>query len=249
MLEAHRRQEVTLERIVERLKLSRDLSHNPLYQAGFTFSPPAELTLPGLEVEPLSVHTGSSQLDLFVTLWEAGTEVRGRIEYSTDLFERATMERFAGHYGTLLSSIAQDADRPIAALAILPEAQKRQLLVQWNDTQADYPRDRCIHQWFEAQARADAGESGGGLRGAAAHLSRVERAGEPVGSPAAIARGRAGSAGRDCRRALHRDGRGIVWHSQGRRGVSAARSDLSGGADRVHAARGRCAHPADAGER
>ena len=124
-LEAHRHQEVTLERIVERLKQSRDLSHNPLYQAGFTFAPPAGLTLSGLAVEPWSVHPGSSQLDLFVTLWEEEKGMRGRIEYSTDLFDRATMERFLEHYRTLLASIAQDADQPIAALRILPGSEWR----------------------------------------------------------------------------------------------------------------------------
>jgi amino acid adenylation domain-containing protein len=153
MLEAHRRQEVTLERIVERLKLSRDLSHNPLYQVGFTFSPAVQLQLSGVAVEALGVPTGAAQLDLFLLLWESQGAVRGWIEYRTDLFEHATVERFAGHYGTLLASIAQDLDRPIASLEILSEAQKEQMLVQWNDTQVDYPRDRCIHQWFEAQAQ------------------------------------------------------------------------------------------------
>jgi amino acid adenylation domain-containing protein len=152
MLEAHRRQEVTLERMVERLKLARDLSHNPLYQVGFTFAPPAALALPGVEAVPLGVELGSAQLDLFVTLWEQGGGVQGRIEYSTDLFEEATIARFAGHYRTLLSSLAREPDRPLAALAILPEAEREQLLVRWNDTQKDYPRDRCIHQLFERQA-------------------------------------------------------------------------------------------------
>jgi amino acid adenylation domain-containing protein len=152
LLEAHRRQEVTLERMVEGLRLSRDLSHNPLYQVGFTFRPPAVLTLPGLVVEPLAVETGTSQLDLFLMLWEEGSGMGGRLEYGTDLFEADTMARLVGHYGTLLSSIAEDPERPIGSLALLSPAQQRQLLVQWNDTQVDYPRDRCLHQWFEGQA-------------------------------------------------------------------------------------------------
>jgi len=152
MLEAHRRQEVTLEQMVERLKLSRDLSHNPLYQVGFTFRPPAALALAGLAVEPLRVETGSSQLDLFLMLWEQGSGLAGRLEYRTDLFEAATLERWAGHYGTLLSSLAQDPERPIGTLPLLPQAERRQLLVAWNDTGADYPQDRCLHQLFEGQA-------------------------------------------------------------------------------------------------
>jgi amino acid adenylation domain-containing protein len=153
MLEAHRHQEVTLEQIVEKLKRTRDLSHNPLYQVGFTFVPPAELPLPGLRVEPLNVHTSAAQLDIFVNLWEAQGALRGRIEYSTDLFDRTTIERFAGHYRTLLASIAAHADQPAATLSILPDTERQQLLAEWNDTRVDYPQDRCIHQWFEAQAR------------------------------------------------------------------------------------------------
>jgi amino acid adenylation domain-containing protein len=152
MLEAHRCQEVTLESIVERLRLSRNLSYNPLYQAGFTFAPPADLPLPDLQVELLSIPTASSQLDLFMTLWESHSGVRGRIEYSTDLFDRATIERVAGHYQRLLATIATDADQSVTVMPILSRAEREQILVQWNDTWTDYPQDRCIHQWFETQA-------------------------------------------------------------------------------------------------
>lgn len=110
MLDAHRNQEVTLESIVETLGLGRTFSYNPLYQAGFTFCPPIEFDLPGLCVEPLDVHTASSQLDLFASLWETPDGFRGRIDYSTDLFEQAAIDRFARRYRTLLESIVKDQE-------------------------------------------------------------------------------------------------------------------------------------------
>jgi amino acid adenylation domain-containing protein len=153
MLEAHRRQEVTVARMVERLKLARDLSRNPLYQVGFTFAPPASLTLAPVAVEPLAVELGSAQLDLFMTLWEQGEGVQGRIEYSTDLFEEATIARWAGHYRTLLSSLAREPDRPLASLAILPDPERTRLLHEWNATDMPRPSVCGVHQLFEAQAR------------------------------------------------------------------------------------------------
>nr|VFK62781.1 MAG: AMP-binding enzyme [Candidatus Kentron sp. UNK]VFK70643.1 MAG: AMP-binding enzyme [Candidatus Kentron sp. UNK] len=74
----------------------------------------------------------------------------GRLEYNTDLFERATMERMTGHLKTLLAGIVENPNTPIHELPLLTEAERRQLL-EWNDTAVDYPRDKCIHQLFEEQ--------------------------------------------------------------------------------------------------
>lgn len=153
MLAAHRCQEVTVERIVERLKLTRNLSYNPLYQVGITYSPPIDFQLPGLAVEPLGAHTSGSQLDLFASLWEADGQVRGRMEFSTDLFEQTTVERFIGHYETLLRSVTEDADRSILAMPILPENERIRLLSEWNATEMACPDGSGIHHLFEAQVQ------------------------------------------------------------------------------------------------
>jgi hypothetical protein len=123
MLAAHRCQEVTVESIVERLRLGRNLSYNPLYQVGITYSPPIDFRLPGVTVEPLDAHTFASQLDLFANLWETENEVCGRLDFCPDLFERTTVERFVSHYETLLESVVEDADRSITALPVPREAE------------------------------------------------------------------------------------------------------------------------------
>ena len=71
--------------------------------------------------------------------------------YATDLFDAGTIVRMMGHYRTLLEGIVADANRRVSELAMLTEAERRQLLVDWNDTEVDYPRDLCVHQLFEAQ--------------------------------------------------------------------------------------------------
>jgi amino acid adenylation domain-containing protein len=73
------------------------------------------------------------------------------IEYNTDLFDDATIERMIGHFQTLLTGIVADAARPISQLPILTEAERRQLLIDWNKTAADYAKDKCFHELFEAQ--------------------------------------------------------------------------------------------------
>ena len=152
MLGAHRHQEVPYESIVKELKPKRDFSYNPLFQVGFTFEPPMELDLKGLTVETLSIHNGGAQLDVFTTLWDTKEGIRGRFEYNTDLFDGATMIRFAGHYLTLLKAIIAVANQPVSQLPILTDYERKQIIFEWNDTRVDYPQDLCIHQLFEAQA-------------------------------------------------------------------------------------------------
>jgi amino acid adenylation domain-containing protein len=74
------------------------------------------------------------------------------VEYATDLFERGTVERLIGHLRTLLEAVAAAPDRRLAELPLLTEPERRQVLVDWNRTEADYPRDRCLHELVAEQA-------------------------------------------------------------------------------------------------
>ena len=76
--------------------------------------------------------------------------------YNTDLFEAATIARMLGHFQILLEAMVADPEQRLSDLPLLTEAERQQLLVEWNDTKTDYPRDLCIHQLFEAQVAANA---------------------------------------------------------------------------------------------
>ena len=78
--------------------------------------------------------------------------LRGSLQYNTDLFDDTSISRMSGHLQTLLKSLVADPEQRISELPILTDAEKRQLLVEWNDTKKDYPQDKCIHQLFEEQA-------------------------------------------------------------------------------------------------
>ena len=86
-----------------------------------------------------------------------GRELSLEMTYDRHRFDDATMTRMIGHYQTLLESMVADPERHISELALLTSAEQRQLLVEWNDTGSDYPRDKCIQELFEAQVRQTPG--------------------------------------------------------------------------------------------
>jgi amino acid adenylation domain-containing protein len=153
-LEAYAHQEVPFERLVEELQPERDLSRTPLFQVMFVLrdSRRQALELSGVTVTPMEVDTGTSKFDLMLFVTEGEEGLRGTMEYNTDLFHKTTIARMLGHYESLLESIIDDPDQPVGALPVLKAHERHQLLVEWNDTQAHYPKDRCVHQLFESQA-------------------------------------------------------------------------------------------------
>ncbi len=154
---AYAHQDLPFEKLVEELQPERDLSHSPLFQVGFAFynAPKAELQMSGLTLSSLSVETDTAKLDLTLSLKESEEGLTGWLEYKTDLFEAATINRILGHFQTLLTGIVSHPKQRLDELPLLTTAERQQLLWEWNDTQKDYPDDVCIHQLFEAQVERD----------------------------------------------------------------------------------------------
>ena len=153
-LDAYAHQNVPFEKLVEELAPKRDLSRNPLYQASLAFqnTPPGYWKLRGLEVRRLDGISGeSAKFDLSMNLAESAGRLSGYLEYATDLFDAATIERMMGHWRVLLEGVVADPQQPISRLPLLTREERVQLLVEWNATAADYPRDQCIQQLFEQQ--------------------------------------------------------------------------------------------------
>ncbi|MDO8969710.1 MAG: condensation domain-containing protein [Saprospiraceae bacterium] len=125
MLGAHRNQETPFVQIVDKVKPARNPGYNPLYQAGFTFEPPMPLVLGGLRMEPVFVHHGGSQLDLFAVFWESNAVLEGFLEYNTDIFEKWELVIFADNFHSLLKSVIVDANQPISSLSVISEHEKQ----------------------------------------------------------------------------------------------------------------------------
>jgi amino acid adenylation domain-containing protein len=153
-LSAYAHQDLPFEKLVEELQPQRDLARSPLFQTMFAFqnTPLPKLLLPDLKSESIEVDGGIAKFDLTFSLAEKDQGIAGYVEYNTDLFDHATIGRMIGHFKTLLEGIVADPDQRISDLPILTEAERNQLLLEWNDTKADYPKDRGIHKLFEEQA-------------------------------------------------------------------------------------------------
>jgi amino acid adenylation domain-containing protein len=155
-LGAYAHQDLPFEMLVEALQPERNLSHTPLFQVAFALQQqsPEAVQLPGLTWTPLPAESGTAKFDLTLEIAPHGDGLRGYFEYNTDLFDRHTIQRWAGHFHTLLAGIAADPDQPIAHLPLLTPAESRQILFDWNETAVPFPHNRCIHHLFEAHASA-----------------------------------------------------------------------------------------------
>jgi len=76
-------------------------------------------------------------------------------EYNTDLFEADTIRQMARHWQNLLSVIVADPDQRVLELPLLDDAERRRLLIDWNNTASDYPRDKTVAELFEQQVERD----------------------------------------------------------------------------------------------
>jgi amino acid adenylation domain-containing protein len=157
---AYSHQDIPFEKLVEELNPQRNLSVTPLFQVMFQLQnapmPPAHIS--GLTITPIQIDTGFSQVDLSLTLWEEEGIMKGTFEYNTDLFEPLTIKRMIGHFRTLANGITSNPDQPIYSLPMMSQEEKQQLLVEWNDTAADYPQHLCIYQLFASCREKHPGE-------------------------------------------------------------------------------------------
>jgi amino acid adenylation domain-containing protein len=152
-LAAYAHQDLPFEKLVAELRPQRDLSRTPVFQAMFNLqsSPLPELEVPGLTVRVLSVDRGAAQFDLTLLVTETGRGLEAELEYNSDLFERGTLDRLAQSLQLLLQGAVGDPDAPLSTLALMSPAERHRLVIQANDTAAEYPRAVCVHQLIEAQ--------------------------------------------------------------------------------------------------
>ncbi|MFL6209204.1 MAG: amino acid adenylation domain-containing protein, partial [Pyrinomonadaceae bacterium] len=152
-LGAYAHQDVPFERLVEELQPERSLSHAPLFQVMIMLknTPSPDLAMAGLQLSLVDITSGTAKFDLTLLLEERDGGITIHWEYNTDLFEPETVARMSGHYETVLESAVARPGARISLLPMLPQAERQQLLVGFNDTQRAYPEPRCLHELFEAQ--------------------------------------------------------------------------------------------------
>ncbi len=162
---AYAHADIPFEQLVEELQPDRNLSQMPLFQVMFAWQEDSQkqLTLPDLTLNWLPTHTQAARFDLTLHIVDA-SELRGLLEYNTDLFDAETITRIMEHLRnaetitrimehlrTLLEGIVANPQARLSDLPILTTDELNQQLLEWNDTAVEYPQQLCIHQLFEAQ--------------------------------------------------------------------------------------------------
>jgi amino acid adenylation domain-containing protein len=151
-LEAFAHQDVPFEKLVEELVPQRLVDTTPLFQVMFTFQniPKQIFEIPGLVMKEVPFETGIAKFDLSVEVFE-NDGLHCRIEYNTDLFDRPTICRMLGHFQNLVTAGVKNPDLFLAEIPLMSAEERQQVVVEWNRTTADYPRDLSIHGAFEQQ--------------------------------------------------------------------------------------------------
>ncbi|MFD7161870.1 amino acid adenylation domain-containing protein [Streptomyces violascens] len=142
-LAAYAHQDVPFEQVVDALKPARSLGRHPLFQTVLSVQSHGDqpLELPGLTVRPQYVGSDRAKLDLVIELleWPGGDGMRGLLNFSTDLFTRATAERMVEQFQQVLRSVAADPDVRLSGLDLLTGQAREQVLNTWNDTAHELP--------------------------------------------------------------------------------------------------------------
>ncbi len=156
-IEATSHQDIPFEYLVKELQPDREMGQNPLFQVLLMLEPAVPALPSGWTLTHMEVDTETSKFDLSLILEDRPEGLLAHFEYSTDLFDAATIERMVGHWQTLLDGIVVNPEQRLSELPLLTEAERQQLLVEWNATQTPYPQDLCVHQLFEIQVERTPG--------------------------------------------------------------------------------------------
>ncbi|MEC9375343.1 MAG: amino acid adenylation domain-containing protein [Pseudomonadota bacterium] len=152
-LEAFANQTLPFEKLVEELKIDRDMSRSPVFQTMFIMqnSQFEELVFEEQETKQVEFDINTTKFDLSLTAWEGDDGIGLQFEYNTDLFDPETIEQMANHYEALLQEVIDHSDLEIAKLALLNKKEKDHILVGLNKTETDKLNTKSIKDMFELQ--------------------------------------------------------------------------------------------------
>ena len=155
--------------MIEKLGIARDSSAAPVFQTLFVFQKThgnseefvrlavgesgVQLRSGGLQMESVAIERQTAQFDLTLTVGEGPNGLVGSWEYSSELFETDTIARWAESFSILLEGIVSNPEISVSQLPMLSASEYGRLVYEWNDTEREYPRDKCVHELFEEQVR------------------------------------------------------------------------------------------------
>ena len=150
ILLAHQHDDIPFERIANTLHLDESSLHS-LFQVMISYRPLSSVLSPERTVLHTDEYTNKSIADLHLEIVDQPEGLICNFVYNADIFDASTISRMYGHWQTLLEGIVADPMQRLTELSLLTEEERHLLLIEWNNTAHDYPKDQCVHQLFEAQ--------------------------------------------------------------------------------------------------
>ena len=159
-------QQYPLARMVDRLNVARDPGRSPLFQVSFTMEKVPGIDDEGIAVfligqgghtfnvgdlsmETIDLTTRQAQFEITLTLEEAGGQLFGCWQYNRDLFDEETIKELCGLYEQVLREMTENPDQKVSELNLLPSDDEKKLLLEFNETKADYEDDALLHELIE----------------------------------------------------------------------------------------------------
>jgi tyrocidine synthetase III len=156
-LEAFENQDYPFEDLVEKAAVNRDIRRNPVFDVMFSFFNNSReggidsLQIPGLKLSTRDYDHHMSKFDLTLNGLKIDHQLHFVFEYRTNLFKQETIARLAGYFKSLLSLIIKNSNTKICQIELTTPQEKQRILYEFNDTDADYQKDKTIYECFEAQ--------------------------------------------------------------------------------------------------
>ncbi|MEC0483244.1 condensation domain-containing protein, partial [Bacillus subtilis] len=159
VLDSFEHADVPIEELISKLTLKRDVSRNPLFDTVFTFEQSemnideAEINIPNLSFKYYDFDSSVAKFDMSWDAEEENGHLFFSVEYCTALFKQSTIERMSRHYIQILEQVIQQPDILLSEIELVTQAEKQQLLKDFNNTQVNYDKEKTIQELFEAQVK------------------------------------------------------------------------------------------------
>ncbi|HLP47394.1 MAG TPA: amino acid adenylation domain-containing protein, partial [Candidatus Kapabacteria bacterium] len=152
-LSAFENQDYQYEDLVDQVVISRDANRNPLFDTMFVLQniDIAEINIPGLKLKPYQYKNEVSKFDLALSGVEEADKLIFTFEYSTKLFREGTINRFIVYFKNIVTEVIEDKYKRISNFGIITVEEKKRILFDFNNTRANYPKNKTIHRLFEEQ--------------------------------------------------------------------------------------------------
>ena len=154
-LNNYKYQDYPFDELVDKLKIQRDTSRNPLFDVMFIYQNNGNATADfgDIKTEYFTPDTKISKFDLSLEVIPENDILNLSFEYATALFNKQFIEDLSKHYSNILTSCLDNLNVKISNICMLSEAEKNKILYDFNNTKTDYPKDKTIAELFEEQAK------------------------------------------------------------------------------------------------